>query len=417
MAVLSESVQLVRDPVDRPGETRETWPMPVQLAPKVLSWASSIDDTAVDQAVALARLPFIHPHIALMPDAHAGKGSAVGTVIPTVGAVIPAAVGVDIGCGMVAARTRYVERDLDRIDLAELRDRVERAIPLSPGNYNRAVHHDHTRARVRELERRSVADGVDLTHSPKWREQLGSLGGGNHFIELCVDETGAVWCFLHSGSRGVGNKIAQKHIKIAQSRCAQEHVRLDDRDHAYLEQGTAEFSQYLAELRWAQRFARLNRDEMMDRFLAQVARIFGDDDAGDLERVNCHHNYTEQIEIDGQEVWLTRKGAIDASEGRMGCIPGSMGTRSYIVRGRGNRAGLFSAPHGAGRRISRTEAKKRFTSADLDEAMKGIVYRPGEAWVDEIPAAYKDIDQVMEDAADLVEVVHTLRQVMNLKGT
>ncbi|WP_314033607.1 RtcB family protein [Dietzia sp. CH92] len=391
--------------------------MPDLLAENVLSWASTIDQTTVDQAVSLARLPFIHPHIALMPDAHAGKGSAVGTVIPTVGAVIPAAVGVDIGCGMVAARTGYTESDLGRIDLTALRDRVERAIPLSPGNYNRAVHHDHTRARVRELEERAEADGVDLTHSPKWREQLGSLGGGNHFIELCVDETGAVWCFLHSGSRGVGNKIAQKHIRIAQARCEKRGIRVEDRDHAYLEEGSAEFSRYLAELRWAQRFARLNRDEMMDRFLAQLARLFGDSDAGESERVNCHHNYTERVEFDGTKVWLTRKGAIDATRGRMGCIPGSMGTRSYVVRGKGSRDGLYSAPHGAGRRMSRTQAKKRFTAADLDEAMRGIVYRPGDAWVDEIPAAYKDIDRVMEDATDLVDVVHTLRQVMNVKGT
>lgn len=391
--------------------------MTVKLAPNVLSWASAIDETTVNQAVALAQLPFIHPHIALMPDAHTGKGSAVGTVIPTVDAVIPAAVGVDIGCGMVAARTRYTEADLDRIDLTTLRDRVERAIPLSPGNYNRAVHHEHTRVRVQELESLADTDSIDLSHSPKWREQLGSLGGGNHFIELCLDESGAVWCFLHSGSRGVGNKIAQRHIKIAQAQCAEQGVKLEDRDHAYLEQGTAEFSQYLGELRWAQRFARLNRDEMMDRFLDQLARLSGDDDAGESERVNCHHNYTERVELDGREVWLTRKGAIDATEGRMGCIPGSMGTRSYIVRGKGSADGLFSAPHGAGRRMSRTQAKKRFTAADLDKAMHGIVYRAGEAWVDEIPAAYKDIDRVMEDADDLVEIVYTLRQVMNLKGT
>lgn len=391
--------------------------MTQKLAPNVLSWASAVDQTTVDQAVSLARLPFIHPHIALMPDAHAGKGSAVGTVIPTVDAVIPAAVGVDIGCGMVAARTRYTEGELRRIDLTELRDRLERVIPLSPGNYNRGVHHGHTRARVRELEERAASEGVDLAHSPKWREQLGSLGGGNHFIELCLDEAGAVWCFLHSGSRGVGNKIAQKHIRIAQDRCREQGIRLEDRDHAYLKEGTAEFARYLVELRWAQRFARLNRDEMMDRFLAQLARLFGDNDAGEAERVNCHHNYTERIELDGQHVWLTRKGAIDASVGRLGCIPGSMGTRSYIVRGKGSRDGLFSAPHGAGRRMSRTQAKKRYTAADLDTAMTGIVYRPGDAWVDEIPAAYKDIDQVMADATDLVDVVHTLRQVMNLKGT
>src|SRR5699024_9379472 len=216
--------------VDSPGETRKTRRMVDELAPTVLSWASAVDEAAAAQAVALARLPFIYPHLALMPDAHAGKGSAVGTVIPTVDAVIPAAVGVDIGCGMVAARTRYGRDDLGRIDLAVLRDRVERAIPLSPGNYNKSVHHGHTRARVSELENRAEADGVDLSHSPRWREQLGSLGGGNHFIELCLDESGAVWCFLHSGSRGVGNKIAQKHIAIAREQCRHARVRLADTD-------------------------------------------------------------------------------------------------------------------------------------------------------------------------------------------
>lgn len=391
--------------------------MPNQIAPNILSWASHIDQTTVDQAESLAGLPFIHPHIALMPDAHAGKGSAVGTVIPTDAAVIPAAVGVDIGCGMIAAKTRYTEADLERISLTELRDEIERAIPLSPGNYNKKIHHEHTQDRIDELEERAAEEGIDLSHSPKWREQLGSLGGGNHFIELCIDEEGSVWCFLHSGSRGVGNKIAQKHIKIAQALCKRWHIQLADRDHAYLVQGTPEFTQYLKELSWAQRFAKYNRDEMMDRFLDQLARLFGDDDAGESERVNCHHNYTETRQINNKKVWLTRKGAIDASAGEMGCIPGSMGTRSYIVRGKGNPSALFSAPHGAGRAMSRTEAKKRFTAEDLDAAMEGIVYRPGDAWIDEIPAAYKDIDQVMEDASDLVEIVHELRQVMNVKGT
>lgn len=391
--------------------------MPTELVPGVLSWASHIDDRTIEQATALAGLPFIHPHIALMPDAHAGKGSAVGTVIPTKAAVIPAAVGVDIGCGMIAAKTRYTETDLERISLTELRDEVERAIPLSPGNYNKKIHHEHTQERIDDLEALAEREGVDLAHSPKWREQLGSLGGGNHFIELCVDNDGSVWCFLHSGSRGVGNKIAQKHIKIAQALCKQWHIQLEDWDHAYLVEGTPEFTQYLKELSWAQTFAKFNRNEMMDRFLNQLARLFGDDHAGETERVNCHHNYTEIMTISGEKVWLTRKGAIDATEGRMGCIPGSMGTRSYIVRGKGNPSALFSAPHGAGRVMSRTEAKKRFTAEDLDASMAGIVYRPGDAWIDEIPAAYKNIDQVMEDAADLVDVIHELRQVINVKGT
>ncbi|QGU06863.1 RNA-splicing ligase RtcB [Corynebacterium occultum] len=392
--------------------------MPEQIAPNVLSWASILDDTTREQALALAELPFISPHIALMPDAHAGKGSAVGTVIPTQGAVIPAAVGVDIGCGMIAALTRYRVADLSRIDLIELRDQIERSIPLSPGNYNRRIHHDHTAARVAELEGLAAQDSVDLSHSPKWREQLGSLGGGNHFIELCLDEQERVWCFLHSGSRGVGNKIAQKHIKIAQKYCQERNIQLRDRDHAYLGEGTPEFSQYLAELHWAQLFAKLNRDEMMDRFIAQLARLLGDEvEEVEMERVNTHHNYTEQVNIGQQQVWLTRKGAINAEEGKLGLIPGSMGTRSYVVRGRGNPAALHSAPHGAGRVMSRTQAKKQFTAADLEKRMGGIVYRPGAAWVDEIPDAYKPIDQVMADAAELVEVLHELRQVLNVKGT
>ena len=391
--------------------------MPNQIAPNVLSWASIVENTAADQAIALAALPFVTPHIALMADVHAGKGSAVGTVIPTEAAVIPAAVGVDVGCGMCGVRTHYTADDLKRIDLTELRDQVERAIPLSPGNYNSKVHHDHTMKRVAGLEHLAESTGVNLFHSPKWREQLGSLGGGNHFIELCLDEQDRVWCFLHSGSRGVGNKIAQKHIKIAQSLMQQWHIPLADRDHAYLPEGTSEFNQYLTELSWAQQFALFNRDEMMDRFVSQLARLMGDDVEGvEVERVNAHHNYTEKAFINGKRLWLTRKGAIDASEGRMGLIPGSMGTQSYVVRGKGNTAAFNSAPHGAGRVMSRTQAKKAFTADDLDKRMEGIVYRPGKDWVDEIPDAYKPIDLVMDDSTDLVEIVHTLRQVMNVKG-
>ncbi|MGD7002008.1 RtcB family protein [Corynebacterium halotolerans] len=391
---------------------------PREIAPRVLSWASILDDATAQQAIALAELPFVTPHIALMPDAHFGLGSAVGTVIPTEGAVLPASVGVDIGCGMIAARTRYTAEDLGRIELTELRDQIERAIPLSPGNYNRKVHHGHTRQRVEQLEQQAEREGVDLSHSPKWREQLGSLGGGNHFIELCLDEQDRVWCFLHSGSRGVGNKIAQKHIKIARTESEKGSIALADRDHAYLLEGTPEFDAYLRELHWAQHFALLNREEMMDRFVDQLARLMGDDATEiEVERVNTHHNYTEKVGLAGQEVWLTRKGAINAELGRPGLIPGSMGTRSYVTRGLGNERALYSAPHGAGRTMSRTQAKKRFTAEDLDARMSGIVYRPGKQWVDEIPDAYKPIDQVMEDAADLVEIVHELRQVLNVKGT
>ncbi|SKU71513.1 RNA-splicing ligase RtcB [Mycobacteroides abscessus subsp. massiliense] len=385
----------------------------------LINFASQIDDNTIEQAKETASMPFVHPHVALMPDAHSGKGSAVGTVIPTVGAVIPAAVGVDIGCGMIAARTIYTLSALEGRDLAELRKSVESAIPLSPGNYNKHTYRfPFTANRIAELEGLALATGTDLSHSPKWREQLGSLGGGNHFIELCVDERERVWLFLHSGSRGVGNKIAQKHIKIAQNSCF--GADLPNRDLAYLNEGSLEFDDYIAELRWAQRFALLNRAEMMDRFMRAFAHWMGlPADSGpaiEVDRINTHHNYTTQELHGGQLVWLTRKGAIDARPGVMGLIPGSMGTRSYVVRGKGSVEGLCSAPHGAGRRFSRTKARQMFTADDLAHAMKGIEYRHGEAWVDEIPQAYKDIDQVMADASDLVEVVHELRQILNVKG-
>lgn len=389
---------------------------------KLLNFASQIDDSTVEQAKQTASMPFVHPHVALMPDAHAGKGSAVGTVIPTLDAVIPAAVGVDIGCGMVAAKTVYTESELAGRDLGELRVAIEKSIPLSPGNYN--ANRDRfpfTRAKIEELEALAESTQVDLSHSPKWREQLGSLGGGNHFIELCIDDTGCVWMFLHSGSRGVGNKIAQRHIKVAQMLMKRWWIELPNPDLAYLPQGTPEFACYIRELNWAQQFALHNRAEMMDRFRLALALWMGRDpedaEAIEIDRVNCHHNYTRKESHGGRDVWLTRKGAVDAHEGVRGVIPGSMGTRSYIVRGKGSEAGLCSAPHGAGRRFSRNEARRRFTAEDLAKAMEGIEYRHGEAWIDEIPQAYKDIDQVMEDAADLVEVEAVLRQVLNVKGT
>lgn len=397
---------------------------PTKVGHQLLNWASHIDTNTLEQARETASMPFVSPHVALMPDAHAGKGSAVGTVIPTNRAVIPAAVGVDIGCGMIAARTQFTKDDID--DLVEstgtgldvLRHAIEAAIPLSPGNYNLtdALDKWYAEPKIQELTELAERNNIDLTHSPKWREQLGSLGGGNHFIELCLDEDDRVWMFLHSGSRGVGNKIAQKHIKIAQKLCAQWHIQLPNRDLAYLPQGIPEFERYITELRWAQRFANLNRAEMMDRF-AHVLGAWMGTSVEESERINCHHNYTELEEHYGKTVWLTRKGAVNAHQGVKAVIPGSMGTRSYVVTGKGSQAGLCSAPHGAGRQFSRTEAKKRFTEADLAAAMAGIEYRHGAEWIDEIPAAYKDIDQVMEDASDLVSVDHVLRQILNVKGT
>ena len=380
----------------------------------VISFASVLEDAALNQAKATATMPFIYPHVALMPDAHYGLGSSVGTVFGTKGAIIPAAVGVDIGCGMIGVRTQFTASDLEGRDLTRLRDSLERAIPLSPGNYNKGALEDSALVKIGELEALAEKNDVDLSHSPKWKQQLGSLGGGNHFIELCLDEEDRVWMFLHSGSRGVGNKIAQKHIRIARDACAGED--LPDRDLAYLTEGTREFNDYLRELEWAQRFAFLNREEMMDRFAGQLGRFVGTP-VREIERINCHHNYTVEEEHYGETVWLTRKGAVLADEGTMALIPGSMGTASYVVEGKGNREALRSAPHGAGRRMSRTQAKKTFTAKDLDNRMSGIVYRPGKEWIDEIPDAYKDIDQVMADATDLVSIRHKLRQIVNVKGT
>lgn len=382
--------------------------------PRVVSFASLLEEATLEQAEATATMPFIYPHVALMPDAHFGLGSAVGTVFGTRGAVIPAAVGVDIGCGMIGVRTGYTVADLADRELSELRDQIERSIPLSPGNYNSARIRETAAPKIAELEELADSDRVELSHSPKWRRQLGSLGGGNHFIELCLDELDRVWMFLHSGSRGVGNKIARRHIRIARQACAGE--TLPDQDLAYLREGTAEFDDYLRELNWAQRFAFLNREEMMDRFADQLERFIGSP-LDEVERINCHHNYTVREEHYGQTVWLTRKGAVLADAGTPALIPGSMGTASYVVEGLGNARALRSAPHGAGRRMSRTQAKRAFTEADLDERMSGIVYRAGREWVDEIPDAYKDIDQVMADASDLVRIRHRLRQIINVKGT
>ena len=388
-------------------------------ANKIVNFASHIDAATIEQANQTAALPFVYPHVALMPDAHLGKGAAVGTVIPTLSAVIPAAVGVDIGCGMIAARTRFTAADIAGKDLARLRSSLESAIPLSAGNYNQSLRrYSFTQARIDELDQLATDTGVDLSHSPKWKLQLGTLGGGNHFIELCLDDDDTVWMFLHSGSRGVGNRIATRHINVAKELCRQRGVSLPNADLAYLEEGTAEFDTYIAELRWAQQFALANRAEMMDRFRQALAHWLDvEPDDVETERVNTHHNYSTPERHGDKDVWVTRKGAVNAHEGVMGVIPGSMGTRSYIVRGKGNPAALCSAPHGAGRRFSRSEAKRRFTAADLAERMAGIEYRHGDAWVDEIPDAYKSIDVVMADSKELVEVVTSLRQVVNVKGT
>jgi tRNA-splicing ligase RtcB len=396
-----------------------------QLAKRLFNWASILEPNTREQAERTASMPFIWPHLALMPDAHLGKGATVGSVIPTLGAIIPAAVGVDIGCGMLAVRTQLVWEDLVGVALGPLRESIEAAIPLSAGKYNESVFDGDTENRIIELERMDGADSAEAI-APHWRLQLGSLGSGNHFIEMSLDEMDRVWLFLHSGSRGVGHKLATKHIKVALEQCQRRWVELPDPDLAYLVEGEREFWDYLRDLRWAQHFALLNRAEMMDRATWCLAG-FVRRDIEAAETIACHHNYTEQMTGDlldkwkrpkghSGHVWLSRKGAINATAGKVGLIPGSMGTRSYVVTGLGNPLSLNSSPHGAGRAHSRSQARKTFTRDELDAAMEGIEWGRSDAFLDEIPAAYKDIDQVMADAADLVRVEHTLRQIVNVKG-
>jgi tRNA-splicing ligase RtcB len=387
-----------------------------KISKRLVNWASILEASTRTQAEVASTMPFVYPHIALMPDAHLGKGATVGSVIPTLGAIIPAAVGVDIGCGMIAVRTPYALEDLPA-DRRVLRESIEAAVPLSAGHYNTAITREHTQTRIDALARGAEKAGFDArSYAKSWELQLGTLGSGNHFIEVSLDEEDRVWLFLHSGSRGVGNKIAQHHIKVAQQLCQKWWIDLPDPDLAYLVEGTEEFWSYIRELRWAQTFALLNREEMMDRVVTCFADWVGVDEVERVEEINCHHNYTVKEKHFGKDVWLSRKGAIDASVGTPGLIPGSMGTRSYVVVGKGNPVSLNSSPHGAGREYSRSRARRTFTQDDLRAAMGDIEYRDTDAFVDEIPAAYKDIDVVMADAKDLVEVRHTLRQIVNVKG-
>ncbi|WP_019135921.1 RtcB family protein [Cellulomonas massiliensis] len=386
------------------------------LSKTLVSWASILEEKTLAQARATASLPFVYPHVALMPDAHLGKGATVGSVIPTLGTIIPAAVGVDIGCGMIAVRTQWTADEVRAAgELSRLRRAIEAAVPLSAGVSNRRLT-PSAAARVAELEDAAVQARFEPDqYTGSWRLQLGTLGSGNHFIEVTADEAGTVWLFLHSGSRGIGNKIAQHHIAVAARLARQYWIPLPDPDLAYLAEGTDEFWAYVRELRWAQEFARLNREEMMDRVVAVMAEHMGAD-VVEAERVNCHHNFTEREHHHGKDVWVSRKGAIRARAGEPGLIPGSMGTASYVVVGKGDPVSLCSSPHGAGRSHSRSAARRLFTREQLREAMAGIEYRDTDAFLDEIPAAYKDIDQVMADAADLVEVRHVLHQLVNVKG-
>jgi len=386
--------------------------MPTTINPKLVSWASDIEAETIRQAEKTARLPIVEGHVALMPDAHVGIGATVGSVIPTKGAVIPSAVGVDIGCGMIAAELDVTEDQLPDA-LEPLLGSIERAVPAGVGR-----GHDKIGNRADAwMATHKPATELSTSQRTKAATQFGTLGSGNHFFELSVDERARVWVVLHSGSRGIGNQLAQAHIAKARRLAKEAMLTLEDPDLAWFVQGTPEFEAYVADMLWAQDYAKANRNQMMDRAMAEVLAFIGF--GRETQRINCHHNFTQPEVHQGRELWVTRKGAIRADVGDLGVIPGSMGTRSYIVAGKGNEASWTSCSHGAGRRHSRTKARKLFTDADLAAAMAGKVWladRAG-ALLDEIPAAYKDIDQVMADQADLVTVLHTLHQVLNYKGT
>jgi tRNA-splicing ligase RtcB (3'-phosphate/5'-hydroxy nucleic acid ligase) len=374
----------------------------------VLAWADpgQIESVALDQLRNIARLPWVFHHVAAMPDVHYGKGATVGSVIAMKDALSPAAVGVDIGCGVAAVRTSLTAGDLPD-SLAGLRSEIERAIPVGFEQHRKAVQSEP------ELWR----DFQELTPAvrdleTKARHQLGTLGGGNHFLELCLDTEDRVWLMLHSGSRNIGKTLAEIHI--GRARKLAHNQRLPDRDLAVFLAGTPEMRDYRRDLFWAQRYARKNREAMLQLY-QDVLRRFRPD-VGFADAVQCHHNYVAEEVHFGQEVLVTRKGAIRAGKGELGIIPGSMGTRSYVVRGLGNPDSFESASHGAGRRMSRSEAKRRYSVKDLRDQTQGVECRKDGGVLDEIPAAYKDIGQVMEQQRDLVEVVAELRQVLCVKG-
>jgi len=372
-----------------------------------------IEPEAQEQIKNTASMPFIFRHVAVMPDCHFGKGSTVGTVLATQGAIIPSAVGVDIGCGMIAVKTNLKKEQLG--DLAKLRASIEMSIPMSAGKFNNKIT-ESAQERIDELEAFPHTENV----KGNWHEQLGTLGGGNHFIEICLDENETVWVTLHSGSRGVGNKVGNTYIDIAKKLCEKMFVSLPDEDLAYLIPDTKEFNDYMTDLKWSQHFALLNREEMMDRVLKDISfQVFGENGHQkdfEVERINSHHNFTQEENHLGGNAWITRKGAIEASIGKKAMIPGSMGTRSYIVAGLGNESSFCSAPHGAGRRMSRKKAGEMFNMSDLEKSMEGIEYRKSDVLIDEIPGAYKDIDKTIEYAKELVKVEHTLKQILNCKG-
>jgi tRNA-splicing ligase RtcB len=395
----------------------------------VKAWVNGVEleQPAHRQLMNIAQMPFIFKHIAVMPDVHMGIGATVGSVIPTKGAIIPAAVGVDIGCGMIAVRTSLSADNLPD-NLSDLRISIENAVPhggpgtrgtwAEPGRYGPPQS-------VGALFRIGLDDGYKriVAKHPKINgkndtnlNQLGTLGGGNHFIEICLDEDNNVWVMLHSGSRGVGNRIGEYFIELARNDMRVHFINLPDRDLAYLSEGTEHFNDYWDALTWAQKYAQTNRMVMMNNVLRALSSWASVPFQVIEEAVNCHHNYASRETHFGESVFITRKGAVNAEAGKMGIIPGNMGDKSYIVRGLGNPESFNSASHGAGRRMSRSEAKKRFTVEDHIRWTEGVECRKDAGVIDETKGAYKDIDAVIEAERDLVEVVHTLKQIVCVKG-
>ncbi len=381
-------------------------------------WTEDVDEASRKQLANIAGLPFVHHHVAAMPDVHLGIGATVGSVIATRQAIVPAAVGVDIGCGMAAVRTTLTAEDLDEKRLNNVFRQISRDVPVG--------RDQHRADRAPAEAAKAFEPGLDaiLEKHPKlenrrdpngWVCQLGSLGGGNHFIELCLDEAGRVWVMLHSGSRGVGNRIGTYFIERAREKALRMDRQLPDLDLAWLDEGSPDFEDYVEAVGWAQDYARMNREVMLGLVLAAMRRHLRPFETV-AEAVNCHHNYVSREHHYEADVWVTRKGAIRAGEGQLGIIPGSMGAKSFIVRGKGNPESFESCSHGAGRRMSRTQAQKKYTASDLVQQTEGVVCRKDAGVVDEIPSAYKDIDEVMANQTDLVEVVHTLKQVMCVKG-
>jgi tRNA-splicing ligase RtcB (3'-phosphate/5'-hydroxy nucleic acid ligase) len=381
-----------------------------------------VEDEAKRQLTNAARLPIVFKHIAAMPDVHFGIGATVGSVIPTLKAIIPAAVGVDIGCGMMAAKTTLTAADLPD-NLGPLRAAIERAVPhgrapgaRDPGAWHKMPGSVSSAWAPLAPEFEALCRDYPKLAKTNHVQHLGTLGTGNHFIEVCLDEAGSVWFMLHSGSRGVGNFIGTMFIELAKQDAMRHQANLPDRDLAYFEEGSRYFGDYVRAVGWAQKFAAINREVMMRRVIEAAKTVIRKGFQSHVEAVNCHHNYVQKERHFGADVYVTRKGAVSAKAGQLGIIPGSMGARSYIVRGKGNAESFESCSHGAGRVMSRGEAKRRFTLADHRAATEGVECRKDKDVIDETPAAYKNIDAVMAAQRDLVEVVHTLKQVVCVKG-